>query len=359
MTERSLNLDFIRWLAALAVVAGHVRSILFEDYNPNVQNPFFKLIYFLTGFGNQAVIIFFVLSGYLIGKSIIDKYNSRTFNLYEYLKARFVRIYIVLIPALLLTYFMDSLGNMIDHTGIHKTCSYVISFQKDPASRLTLLHLTSSLIMLQNIWLPPFGSNGPLWSLAPEFWYYLVFPLIVGLLFLKAQKIKSAIYLIPIIFFFYFIPNWVISYFVIWLCGLVPYFIKKQGLFIKYLLIIAFIITLAYSRIYNLSFGGEFLISILLAFIISNFDNNIEKPNHNRLHKKLASFSYSLYLTHYPLALFLFCFIDEYIISIIKVSMNTFSLFIYIAVIITLYLFSYGFAKITEYKTDKVRRRLP
>ena len=34
-----------------------------------------------------------------------------------------------------------------------------------------------NLFFLQTIFVPPFGSNAPLWSLSFEFWYYLLFPL--------------------------------------------------------------------------------------------------------------------------------------------------------------------------------------
>ena len=60
----------MRALAALAVLGGHVRALSLSSYNqldsPNILQ---KMFYFLTGFGHQAVIIFFVISGFLIGRS--------------------------------------------------------------------------------------------------------------------------------------------------------------------------------------------------------------------------------------------------------------------------------------------------
>src|SRR5262249_14488667 len=42
-----------------------------------------------------------------------------------------------------------------------------------------LLHLPiflGNLFFLQTILVPTFGTNGPMWSLANEFWYYVLFP---------------------------------------------------------------------------------------------------------------------------------------------------------------------------------------
>ena len=73
-SQLSNTLNFLRWLSALMVVIGHLRSFLFVEYNL-VENKtvFIKLFYFITGFGHQAVIVFFVISGYLVGGGSVEK----------------------------------------------------------------------------------------------------------------------------------------------------------------------------------------------------------------------------------------------------------------------------------------------
>lgn len=63
--EFSGFLDFVRWMAALLVVLQHIRYLWFAEY-ADIQNKtiLFKLFYFLTGFGSEAVMVFFVLSGF-------------------------------------------------------------------------------------------------------------------------------------------------------------------------------------------------------------------------------------------------------------------------------------------------------
>ena len=58
------SLDLIRAIAAFAVMVGHLRALFFADF-AYLQSKSLPLgaLYFFTGFGHQAVIVFFVLSG--------------------------------------------------------------------------------------------------------------------------------------------------------------------------------------------------------------------------------------------------------------------------------------------------------
>ncbi|WP_131535929.1 acyltransferase family protein [Pedobacter nototheniae] len=358
MTKRSDILDFIRWVAAFMVVSGHIRSILFNDYSASIHNPIYKALYFVTGFGHQAVIVFFVLSGYLIGRSVVAQLKNGKFNLSNYLISRFSRIYIVLLPALILTWLVDKTGTFIDQKGIYTSCDYITSLQKDPAGRLTILHFLSSLTMLQNIWLPVLGSNGPLWSLSPEFWYYMIFPALAGIFFYRFNYKRFLISILIIFIFLYFSPLSVISYFLIWLCGLLAYFIKPQNLIIRYLSLAAFGITLCYSRIYDLNFTCELAIAVTLALALTTFDDHEKILKAKWFNQKMASFSYSLYLIHYPVGLFILIAIDRFITPIVKIEMNFYSLFLYLLTLIIIYFISYFFAKATEYKTSDLKKIL-
>ena len=50
----------------------------------------------------------------------------------------------------------------------------------DVRQTIGLPTLLGNLAFLQDFFARPYGSNGPLWSLSYEFWFYLVFPLLVG-----------------------------------------------------------------------------------------------------------------------------------------------------------------------------------
>jgi len=354
MSQRSYILDLTRWIAALLVVSGHIRSFLFEDYRSQNANLLGKVFYFITGFGHQAVIIFFVLSGYLIGKTVINQYKNGAFVLNKYLVSRITRIYIVLIPALLFTYLIDKAGIFIDKDGIYKTYNQIISLQVNPSSRLGFNYFICSLFMLQNIWLPVFGSNEPLWSLSPEFTYYLLIPLFAYIPFVKKYLFKVIAILLAIAFFF-ILPSYILKYFLIWICGLIPYFIHIKKILLSYLVIFAFIGSFVFSRVYNMD-EMDFInaISFSLLIAIAN-DKKLLNMRFN-FSKKLASFSYSLYLIHFPLGLFIIVFSNRFLTPSIKINLNFYSLLIYFAILIIVYIISYLFARITEYHTEFIRK---
>lgn len=70
-TTASVLLDLLRGLAALLVLLGHWRNLLFIDYPQlTAHKAMLAVPYILSSAGHQAVVIFFVLSGYLISGSV-------------------------------------------------------------------------------------------------------------------------------------------------------------------------------------------------------------------------------------------------------------------------------------------------
>src|ERR1700722_19961142 len=97
-------LDLIRATAALLVLFGHTRNWFFSNIGA-VEHPsiLLKLFWLLTVLEHEAVVLFFVLSGFLIGGAVLNSMRKGSFDLGSYLIARFSRIYIVYIPALIVT----------------------------------------------------------------------------------------------------------------------------------------------------------------------------------------------------------------------------------------------------------------
>lgn len=193
------KLEGMRGFAAIYVVLHHSVPPNFNFLNINLG--------FLFRFGQEAVILFFILSGFVVNYSY-QKSKNKDARVYFF--KRFNRIYIPLFCVFIV--------------------SYLLVFMKErgwPSPQLDKLFL--NLLMLQdipelkpNVLVSPYLGNSPLWSLSYEWWFYMLyFPL---------QKIKSNKNLAMFVFitsvasaFVYaFYPNFVarlLMYFGIWWSG--------------------------------------------------------------------------------------------------------------------------------------------
>ncbi len=164
--------DLSRAAAATLVAVSHARDVLTIDYpGQKLWLPF----YALTGFGHSGVIVFFVLSGFWISRSVLGRIDDASFWP-AYLIDRLSRLGIVLVPALVLGGLLDAMGMGLLHLPIYRGLPGAHGLIPDVAANLTLPVFLGNLTFLQTIAVAPWGSNGPLWSLAYEFWYYVWFP---------------------------------------------------------------------------------------------------------------------------------------------------------------------------------------
>lgn len=187
-------LDAWRGFAALLVVVQHSAVLVLRGHLSNVaQRPAP-----LAVIGNCAVTLFFVLSGYLVGGSVL-RGMAKGWNWRDYLLARGTRLWIVLLPALILGAGWDLLGTaLFPHAPVYTGFSgYVRTDPTIAADHVTLPIFLANAAFLQGavpLWhhaslAPPLGSNFPLWSLMNEFWYYALFP--VALLAFRSKSVPK------------------------------------------------------------------------------------------------------------------------------------------------------------------------
>jgi peptidoglycan/LPS O-acetylase OafA/YrhL len=316
----SAHLDLIRAVAASLVMWGHLRNLFFVDFE-NVQHGsrLVKAIYFLTGFGHQSVVIFFILSGFLISSTVMKRFVAGAWSWRGYAIDRLTRLYVVLIPGLLFGLLWDKAGShFFGSSGLYT--QPLAGF--GPAivqNRITLLAFFGNLAFLQTLVSPVFGSNGPLWSLANEFWYYALFP--VGLAAVAAwasTRIWRAVPLTAVaISMAAFVRSPILPGFLIWLmgCALVVVYarltLQRPGWLLPYLLISASAVLacLVASRIggpgtlaSDFTLGATF--SIFL-FGVLQIELREDHSGYAKVAHVFAGFSYSLYVLHFPMLLFL------------------------------------------------------
>jgi len=350
-------LNILRWLAALFVVSGHLRSFLFVDYKDiNHATIIDKIFYFITGFGHEAVIVFFVLSGFLVGGSILSKSQL---NFKKYFIKRFSRIYIVILPALVIGFSLDFIGgHYLNYSGLYSNYFHISAMNYNVIDRITLNNLLLNLIMMQKSLSTPLGSNGPLWSLAYEWWYYILFPLIIYI-YTNQHRIIS---ILIIIFLSFTLTQNIFFYFTIWLLGALLFKYKiKFYIPTKISLILIFII-LILIRIDMIT--ANFISDFILAIFIVNFINSLINTKHKnkvylkKFNERMADFSYSLYLFHFPFFVFLGSVISIYILPIVKLQPNLSTYIFYIIFLIVIYIYSFLMYKLFESKTNILRDKL-
>lgn len=167
-------MDALRFVLAAAVAFGHAWALLIEDYR-STGNPIINTLYFAAGFAHASVILFFVLSGYWITKSVAGRVRSG-WSWRGYLVDRLSRLMIVLVPALALGGMLDAIALYLLGSPTHLGATNTFVLNTDVGANLALGNFLGNLVFLQEIFVTPYGSNGPLWSLAYEFWYYIWFP---------------------------------------------------------------------------------------------------------------------------------------------------------------------------------------
>ena len=153
----SIYLDLIRFAAAFLVYLYHSN----QRFLSTSEVPF-------SGFGHSAVVVFFVLSGFVI-RHVTD---SKETHWADYAASRIARIFSVTVPAIFLTLLFDTVGR-----------AFAPEIYAHSASDQVLARVVLSLLLLNEVWLLSVMSfsNLPFWSICVEFWYYAAFALVIFL----------------------------------------------------------------------------------------------------------------------------------------------------------------------------------
>ncbi len=262
----------------------------------------------MTSLGHQAVMVFFVLSGFLIGSSVLR--SPRSFSLMQYAVARLTRLWIVLIPALLFTFAVD---RVIEHTdpSILSGARYA-EWNSGPSPASPAQHSLAvglgNVAFLQTIVVPVFGTNGPLWSLANEFWYYVLFPLVVigvGLTGVGVAARASALTAAAVTA--YLLPFEMLWGFLFWCFGVAAWSLSEREELQarKYQLATAALFVLALLlKSKTIPFiSSDTLIAATFAAFAATIarSGGLRSPRLANASQRLSEISYSLYLFHFPM----------------------------------------------------------
>lgn len=306
-STQSHVLDLIRFLCSQGVLLGH-------------------LLYFfgvssarLGGLASYCVLIFFVLSGFLITYSMIRKTTSdASYNFGSFFRDRFFRIYPPLIGSLVLVFALDIIG--FSFTGqIYSLKIYAGNFI------INLLHMQEFPLatyinehyMIEFFRFHYFGTNLPLWTISIEWWLYM-FCGFLFFYFIRRRTMKLWHYgllaMLAISPAYYMLVSarmekGLTAY---WFLGALIAIAAGSGIrlkcprYLQYLLLAGvFAGILTYP---DLGYHGAILVFFICLFLfITTSRDEWKNFNHllGKFSKRMAGFSYSLYLIHYSLLYFI------------------------------------------------------
>lgn len=296
----SIYLDILRAFSALGVLLSHVSMPFFSDLN-------ICSLYF----GHRMVVVFFVLSGFLIAYTTELKHKN--FN--GYLVDRISRLYSVIIPALILTCIVDEIGVAL-HPDFYSQFNITGSLAYYFKYVITFLNL-------HEIWFfsakPP--TNGPFWSLSYEFWYYILFGI--------AMFIQGYRKYIALLFICLITGYKILLLLPVWLLGVLCYHASKKtipqsvaigGYVLSFVVLAGIISGFIHSVFptfdlmdkhfyYSFDFLNDFVLGIVLLIhilCINSISFNLlsDKSFFVQKIKWFSSITFSLYLFHFPLLVF-------------------------------------------------------
>ncbi len=357
----SAHLDAIRGLAAIAVLLMHARHLLLRDWaDLHHHNLGLEFVYGITEFGHQAVIVFFILSGFFIGPGVLRDIHTGRWSFTAYFVKRFIRLEIVLLPALLLCLFWDLSGSHIfglkSIYGGHADF-YPVAYNIQACISAPIFF--GNLAFLQMIKVPPLGSDSPLWSLANEFWYYLLFPCTALALLSRKKLAVRSTYGGAGVLIVWLVRKSILIYFPIWLIGVLSYYLPKtkHPKSIKRAFLIAssvlFCLDLLSTKQYwSNSIASDYVLSGCFALFLYSLLNRTTTigERYSRLSHGLASSSYTLYVVHLPLLVFLEVWIGKRWVP------TPLHLVLTLGIVYTDWLYARGIYRLFEARTPTVRQ---
>ncbi|MFC3458434.1 MULTISPECIES: acyltransferase family protein [Massilia] len=297
----SMLISLLRGAAALQVAAAHLRAQVYPGFS-TVQDPSlaFQALAFASGFAYLAVIVFFVLSGWLVGGSLLNRLDTDN-AISNYAIDRVTRLWIVLIPTFGVMLLFGLATGALDPSKL--------SFAPDNAYSVTAL--IGNLLGLQNILVPEFGGNFPLWSLANETWYYVLFPLLV-MLFRTRSTWRRVLILLTVAAIVQLLNSAILLYFSIWLLGAAFSRVRIEcGPFLRWTLFLGLIGAAAAIRLKGKSdisvdsFVQYLLFSMVFVLFLSSMQVTWARTRANewvnRVGRFFSEFSFTLYVLHIPL----------------------------------------------------------
>ena len=322
------NLNGLRFIAAFLVIIHHIEQIksFFEIDNywgAAGGIPFIGII------GKLGVVLFFVLSGFLITYLLLaEEHSFKKISIRQFYIRRILRIWPLYFLIIVLAFFVLPNFEIFTFPG----------FEKDVIYSNLLWKLLLYAIFLPNLVLPllgivPYAAHS--WSIGTEEQFYLIWPILIKF-FKKYRILLMLTIIVSYLAFKFFLQSSFANYLPykdiirsFWnlfpidcmaIGGLYSILLSKKSKLLKYLLrndlfyfSIFLVALLMIKGVYIPYIHYEFY-SVFFGLIILNFsaNNKIKISLENKVLSYLGNISYGLYIYH-PIGIVLAIYISMFI----------------------------------------------
>ena len=280
----------------------------------------------------------------------------------------------MLIPALIIGCVLDWLGiRLFDLSGIytHPDQFYTNTFGNNIAKHLNFGTFAGNLLQLQTIIVSSLGSNGPLWSLANEWWYYVLFGLCM-IAYRPGPMLARFVAGGVIVAMTMALPLTISLWFVVWGIGaglaVLDRYWAGWPFFAGATIVAICLVAVRWTNTWLMYRGmtnhvaTDFAMDLAVAAGFSAAlicAKNLKRPlKFGSLHRLLASFSYTVYLVHFPAMVFVVAVMKDVLDVEFLRQPNVGALIYAASLLAILYGYAWVFAAFTEARTNVVRSRL-
>lgn len=179
------NLNGVRFIAAILVVIHHIEQIKFMyGFENNWHLPFIEVI------GKLGVVLFFVLSGFLITYLLlVEETKFNRIDVSRFYLRRILRIWPLYFFIVILAFFVLPNIEIFERPNFGKDVIY-----QQLSGKLLLYFLFFSNLALSVFGITPFVSHT--WSIGTEEQFYLIWPLVLR--FVKRNRLLLMILIIAL-----------------------------------------------------------------------------------------------------------------------------------------------------------------
>lgn len=292
--RQSFALDQMRWIAAVAVLLHHARHHSVGEMAGVPLSAAGQVFGLATSYGALAVVIFFVLSGVLVGGAVLTRPLQRD----RYVVDRASRICAVAFPALIFAFAVNgalqaTFGDAYGSAGF--------------GCVMSLGDLLTHALFLNNGYVETSCAIGPYWSLHNEVFYYLLWPLIVlGLRGQRMLLVLAGAILLSLAVRRDFGPHSTLLYFPIWIVGALMVIPRVRAVLSRLdwrAALVGLAAVLLGLKLLGQSYAGDWVAALMTVALLGALGRPTEWTPPlwlERFGKWAAGWSFSLYLFHGP-----------------------------------------------------------